>query len=136
MAQEQEKSEELKILATLALANAIVKDDVKSASEAIAAGANLNAFWIDGSTRLRELVLGRDPKYIRTYGSAEMANLFSPQALKAVPSRSTNRSFWSHEFVRFVAMRGHHFDGSQFCKARDLAPGSSPFYCKGSCQED
>lgn len=126
MAQKETKPEDLKTLATLTLAASIVKDDVKSASEALNAGADLDAFWIDGRTRLRELVLGRHPQYVRTYASVEMANLFAPQSLKTVPPRKTDHSFWTREFVRFVAMRGHSFDGNTILAGKQVGVRIKP----------
>lgn len=120
MAKKKAKPEDAKVLATLALAKSIVEDDVKSASEALKAGADIHAFWIDGRTRLRELVLGRHPQYIRGYASAAMADLFAPTSLKTVPPRKTDRAFWSEEFVRFVAMRGHHFDGNTISQGKQV----------------
>lgn len=96
-----------KELATLALAKSIVEGDAKGADAALKAGADAEAFWIDGRTRLRELAGKRGP--VAT--SKAIQKLLAPDALKTLPPMKSDRSLWSQSFVEFVAMRGYEFEG-------------------------
>lgn len=116
MAKKNAQLEDGRTLATLALAKSIVDGDVTSAKEALDAGGDIDAFWIDGRRKLRELVVGRDPQY----RSAAMAKLLASESLKAVPTMKEDRSLWSKEFVRFVAMRGHRFGGNTISQSRQV----------------
>ena len=98
---------EPKQLATLALAKALAEGDSKGVAAAIKAGADADAFWIDGKTRLRALA--------GVWGSAVAARAIkeqlSPLAMKMVPSMKSDGSLWTKRFVEFVARRGYEFHG-------------------------
>ncbi len=110
MAKRKPSPEDAKALATLALAKSILERDTVSARAALMAGADPEAFWIDGHTRLRELA----SKGWRwgTSGSDAMNALFTAESLKTLPPMKTDRARWSQSFVEFVAKRGYGFGGS------------------------
>ena len=94
-------------LATLALAKALAEGDPKAVEAALTAGADAQAFWIDGRTRLRDFAGQRGT----AAASKAIKKLFAPDALKVVPSFKSDRSLWTQSFVEFVAMRGYEFSG-------------------------
>jgi len=96
-----------KELATLALAKSLAEGDPKAASAALKAGADAEAFWIDGRTRLSGLV-GR---FGTTAASKAMMNLFAPSSMMPLPSLKSEPSVWTQEFVEFAARRGYKFSG-------------------------
>lgn len=106
-----------KHLATLALARSIVEGDVAAARAALKAGADPEAYWIDGHRRLRELIKPHGPVRV----SAGITKLLTPQAIKKLPSMKEDEALWSKTFVDFVAKRGYDFKG----KTMPLAGGGT-----------
>lgn len=97
-----------KELATLALAKALAEGDPKAAAIALKDGGDVDAFWIDGRTTLRELVGRRGS----AAASKAMRGLFEPEAMKTLPPLKVDGSLWSKSFVEFVARRAYQFEGS------------------------
>ncbi|USX22904.1 hypothetical protein NHH82_12380 [Oxalobacteraceae bacterium OTU3REALA1] len=106
MAKTNPKPEYREELATLALAKAIVEDDASGVRLAIEAGANTNAVWIDGRTRLRDL-----PTHPGFKLSDAVKKSLTSRGLKRLLSQKEDSDLWSDDFVQFVVMRGYNFAG-------------------------
>jgi len=85
-------------LATLALASAIAAGSRTGVDDALNAGADANAYWIDGKTNLRSLAKLLGPDSI----SKAIEKAFSPEAIKRVPSMREDRKWWSDGFLSFL----------------------------------
>jgi hypothetical protein len=94
-------------LATLALAKAIYEGNHYDAKVALEAGANPEAFWIDGKTRLRAMAKKNGPESI----SNLIEQAVAPDKLKKLPPMSEDKKWWTQNFIAFVVMRGYEFDG-------------------------
>lgn len=94
-------------LATLALAKSIVEGDIAAGVAALNAGADPDAFWIDGRTLLRAFAKKRDRASI----VEAIDELAGQGKLKKLPSMKGAPEQWSEDFVAFVAMRGYDFYG-------------------------
>lgn len=101
------KKASAKELATLALAKAIVEGDAEAARGALKANANYEAFWIDGSTLLRDLAKNRGASAV----SQMIEEAARSRGLKGLPAMAESPGRWSRAFVEFVALRGYEFSG-------------------------
>jgi hypothetical protein len=94
-------------LSTLALAKAIVEGNASEAQVAIDAGADLQAYWLDGTTTLRELALERG---VSVGAKSKSKN---PQINRRSPKADSVEDFadWDAQALVFVVQRGYAFEG-------------------------
>ena len=97
--------------ATLFLARAICEGSLPMARAAIEAGADANAFWIDGRTKLGELARRRGLKKLDAFftklAAPEVSGALRPYARHE--ATGNDHGVWSSDFVKFVARRGYDF---------------------------
>ncbi|MBA2675564.1 hypothetical protein [Ramlibacter sp.] len=97
--------------ATLFLARAICEGSLPMARAAIEAGADPNAFWIDGRTKLGELARRRGLEKLDAYftelAAPEVSGALRPYA--RYDATGNDHGVWSSDFVKFVARRGYDF---------------------------
>lgn len=111
------KSKDAKSIATLKLAMAIIEANSIDVQAAIDAGADPQAFWIDGKTSLAELARQRGveigPKTKKPRAAKTEKEAGEPEYMS-----------WNKESLVFAAMRGYNFAGET--TPRDKGRWGSP----------
>lgn len=125
---------ELAEYATLYLARAIAEGSLPMARAAVEAGADLNAFWIDGKTKLRDLASRRRLHSLDAY----FKEVLSPEATRKLPEykpqggEGADQRPWSRTFVEFAAKRGYLFLGKSILKGGIPGSDMPPFRAKAA----
>lgn len=110
-------------LATLDLARAILLGDEAAAAAALAAGGRVDAFWLDGKTKLSKLAEEQGLSKI----VKEMNRLATPEVSRRIPSFKEARDWWSQDFINFALSRAHNIEATSILLGGGYGSDLPPF---------